>query len=222
MQENLEFKGLIDVILTNFKKIMDIRPFQVQINNFLRKEFNDSMVTVEKELKPTINFEPNEAEISFLNDYVFENLQNHADQIGNQLRQELQRGMLNKETPTQIKQRIKEVFRDKTYTNRLKTVMRTEKLRANNAGAYSGALQAQDSGIILKKYLDVTRTETSTDICNHGNKDSAFAKYGSKTKAINLDEEFIMIADNKTFRGQYPPFHPNCRSVIRFVREESP
>lgn len=215
MNQSFEFKGIVDTIINNFMQVMSIKPFQPRINDFLRKEFTRAMSKVETELKPNINFEPSESEISFLNDYVFQNLQGHADQIGNQLRQELQRGMLNGETPAQIKERVKTVFADTTYSNRLKTVMRTEKLRASNAGAYAGAQQATDAGIVLKKYMDVTMDNRTSNICKKEN-----SKYGSKEKAIPLDEEFTVTVDNKTYRGQYPPWHINCRTVIRFVRED--
>jgi hypothetical protein len=215
MSQNLEFKGLIDIIINKFLDIMSIKPFQPKVNDYLRKEYMRAMERVESELRPDINFIPSNDELSFLNDYVFQNLQSHADQIGNQLRQELQRGILNKETPSQLKQRVKEVFNDSKYTNRLKTVMRTEKLRANNAGAYSAAEQATNSGIVLKKYLDITHDGRTSDICL-----AEMKKYGKKEQAIPLDEEFVVRVTNKTYRAQYPPFHPNCRTVIRFVRED--
>ena len=215
---NIEKKGLIDTIINRFADIMSIRQYQPKLNQYLRGQLMKSFNKIENELKPSINFVPNEKEITFLNEYVFQNLQNNADAVGNALRQELQRGILNKESPSQLKQRVKDVFADQKYSQRLKTVMRTEKLRANNAGAFSGAVQAEEYGIQIKKYLDVTRDKNSTDICNHGNKDSAFNKYGSKDKAIPLDEEFVMRANNKTYRALYPPMHVNCRSVVRFVR----
>jgi len=211
--QNLDTKSIIDVIISRFMDIMSIKPFQPKLNDFLREQFIRSMDKVETQLNPSINFIPNENEISFLNEYVFQNLQSHTDEVGNQLRQELQRGILNKEKPDKLKQRVKDVFKDTTYSNRLKTVMRTEKLRANNAGAFSGAQQAKDAGIILKKYLDITMDDRTSNICKHENK-----KYGTKEEAIPLDEDFTVTVENKTYKALYPPFHINCRTVIRFVR----
>jgi len=216
MKENLEFKGLIDTIIEHFMEIMSIKPFQSHVNDFLRNEYIKSLSKIEDELKPQINFVTNEKEVEFLNDYVFQNLQSHADEVGNQLRQELQRGILNKETPQQLKQRVKDVFKDSTYSNRLKTVIRTERLRANNAGAYEGAQQAKNVGIKLKKYLHITDDKRTSNICKHEGK-----KYGTKETSIPLDELFVVKVDNKTYRALYPPFHPNCRTVIRFIREEN-
>lgn len=195
---------------------MSIRPFQPKVNDFLRKQFIGSMEKVENEVNPNINFEASNKDINFLNEYVFQNLQSHADEVGNQLRQELQRGIMNKETPQQLKKRVKEVFDDSKYSNRLKTVMRTEKLRANNAGAFSGAEQAQAAGIVLKKYLHITLDDKTSNICKHEHR-----KYGTKEEAIPLDKEFEVTVDNKTYTTLYPPFHPNCRTIIRFVREDN-
>ena len=217
MTSDIETKGLIDTIFERFMEIMSIRPFQPKVNDFLRGEFIKSLNKVETELKPSINFVTDNQELELLNNYVFQNLQNHADQIGDQLRQELQRGMLNKETPTELKKRVKELFTDTKYTNRMKTVLRTEKLRANNAGAFSGAEQAQEAGIKLKKYLDVTMDTKTSNICRHGE----YPKYGTKEQAIPLDEDFVVRVDNKTYSALYPPFHIHCRTVIRFTREEN-
>jgi len=216
MKTNFELKGLIDVIINRFLEIMNIRPFKPKVDDFLRTEYNNSIEKVETELKPNINLVPNADNLNFLNDYAFQNLQGNADQIGNKLRQEVQRGILNNETPAELKQRIKDLFKDINYSSQLKTVMRTEKLRANNMGAYDGALQAQESGIKLKKFVHVTEDKRTSPICH-----KEHAQYGTKEEAIPLNEEFIVKVDNKTYRAQYPPFHPNCRTVIRFTREDN-
>jgi len=216
MTLNIELRGLINTIFERFMEIMSIKPFQPKVNDFLRGEFIKSLNKVEVELKPSINFVTNNKEVELLNDYVFQNLQNHADQIGDQLRQELQRGILNKETATQLKKRVKDVFTDTKYIDRMKTVIRTEKLRANNAGAFSGAEQAKDAGIKLKKYLNITMDNRTSDICKVENK-----KYGTKAQAIPLEEDFEVKVANKTYKAKYPPFHVNCRTIIRFTREDN-
>ena len=203
METNLEFKGIIDTVIARFLDIMSIKPFKPKVDEFIRSEFINSLNKVEDQLKPNINFETNSQELELLNNYVFQNLQNHADQIGDQLRQELQRGLLNKESPEQLKQRVKVLFNDSKYTDRMKTVLRTEKLRANNAGALSGAEQAKEAGINLKKFLHITMDKRTSHICKKEN-----TKYGTKEQAIPLEEEFVIKVDNKTIRAQYPPYHP--------------
>lgn len=213
MKEKFAYKGLLDNIINNFLDLMSIEPFRLRINRFLNKEYLSGLDDVDAQLKPRINFVPNNADVDFLNEYAFENFKKHSDIMGDNLRQEIQRAILNKDTPAQLKKRIKDVFDDKKYTNRLKTVMRTEKNRANAMGTLEGANQAATAGVKTKKWLDVTMDNRTTTICRHEH-----SKYGSKDKAIGLDEDFVVKADNKTYRALHPPFHINCRSVLRIVR----
>lgn len=210
---SVEYKGLLDTIINNFLEIMNIKPFQGKINEYLSSEYKKGLDKADKEIVPKINFEPNNQDIEFLNEYAFQNLQKHADELGDSLRQEIQRGILNKDTPTDLKRRIKDVFKDKKYTNRLKTVMRTERVRANNMGIFDGAKQAEAAGVKIKKWLDVTVDDVTTDICHreHG-------KYGNPDDAIPLDQDFVVKVGNKTYRALHPPFHINCRTVLRTVR----
>lgn len=212
MKVKLECKGILDTIINNFLNIMNIGPFKTDISDFLRSEYMQGLDKIDNQLKPEINFVPNLNDVDFLSDYAFENLQKHADSVGDNLRQEIQRAILNKDSPQELKKRIKDVFKDKIYTNRLKTVMRTEKNRANAMGTMEGAKQ---SGLKLNKWLDVIMDNRTTDICKHED-----SKYGSKDKAIPLDEDFIVKVSNKTYRAQHPPFHYNCRSVLRLIRED--
>ncbi len=211
--DSIELKSILDVIIKQFREIMTLKPFKGKVDHFLNEEYLSGMIKAEDEIKPTINFIPSHKNMDFLNQYVFDNLQAHSDEVGNKLRQEISRGLMEKEGVKELKKRIKDVFKDKVYTNRMKTVIRTEKQRANNAGVYDGALQAQDAGIKLKKWLDVTLDSRTTNCCRVGN-----SKYGSPDKAIPLDKEFVMKIHNKTYRAQYPPMLPNCRSVLRIVR----
>jgi len=205
-----EVKNIIDWIVQKLIKVVNLEPFRDKVSNYISQQY---LAGLEKaEIQFNMNFVSNEGEVKFLNQYVNDNLQNHTDAMGENLRGELQRGLLNKETPKQLKQRIKDVFKDKKYSNRLKTVMRTEKLRANNYGALSGARQ---SGLKLKKYVQIVNDDRTSKICLAENR-----KYGTKEEAIDLDKLFTVKVDNKTYRAQAPPFHPNCRTVIRFTREE--
>lgn len=214
LKKKLELKGLIDTIILQFKEIMTLTPFKNKVDAFISSEYIKGLETIEGNLKPTINFVPNRNDLDFLKTYVFQNLQKHSEEVGDNLRQEIQRGILNKDTPEELQQKVKDVFKDKVYTNRLKTVMRTEKLRANNSGAFEGAKQAAEVGIHLKKYLDVTMDDDTTLIC-----EAEDEKYGTKEDAIPLDEEFTVKAGNKTYSALVPPFHINCRTVVKFVRD---
>lgn len=208
----IEQKNIIEQIVNKFKKIFSLDSFRITINKFLDAEYSRGLE--ESEIKFNMNFTSNNQDTSFLNKYVNENLENVADDMGAQLRGELSRGILNNEDLQQLKQRIKTVFKNPKFNNRLKMVIRTERLRANQMGVIEGAKQ---SGLNLKKYISVVMDDNTSYICKEEHK-----KYGTPEQAIPLNKLFIVTVKqgNKTItvKGQQPPFHPSCRSIIRFVR----
>lgn len=206
----VEQKGMVEDILTAIMKLFNIDSFRVKINDMVQSHYDKGLETAGVKFK--MNFIPNDKDISFLNDYVMNNMKYHTDQLGNKLRQEIGRAMLEKETTEQLKKRIKTVFDDDKYFDRLKTVLRTETLRANNMGQLEGARQSR---IPVKKYLSVIMDDRTSDICKaeHG-------KYGSKDQAIPLSEEFIVKVNGDTYASNSAPFHPNCRSVVMFQRAD--
>lgn len=223
----VEVKGLLDSIINNVSEIFTLTPFRGQINDFMRGEYRKGMAKLEGQIKPHINFIPpsdNQRTMENLYNYTYQNLQNVADEVGNKLRQNLQRGLLEGNNIDGVKKIVKETLKDTKVTERLKVVIRTEQARANAMGTYEGAQQAQEAGIKLRKWLDVTMDNRSSHICDKDNNpNNAKNKYGDPKKAIPIDEEFVLKykQGNKTvtLRQQFPPFHPNCRTVLRIVRE---
>lgn len=205
-----EFKGLIDTIVQNLTRIFSLQPFMDRIRGYIRDEYEQGIEASEIEFD--MNFLPSDQTIEFLNDYVEGNINAATDALGESLRGEISRGVLSGEKVSDLKKRIRTVFRDNKFNNRLKTILRTESLRANNYGALEGAKQ---SGIPMKKYLSVIRDDVTSDICVKED-----GKYGDESKAIDLEKPFIVRVNNKTIREQAPPFHPNCRSVIMFTRKK--
>jgi len=210
IKNEMESKNIITAITQKIVKIFSLTSLFPDMDEFLKEEYHKGMVKSEVQLG--MNFVPSDTDLGFLSDYVNENVNGVTDALGEKLRGELQRGILNKEKVSQLKKRIKTLMKDDAFNNRLKTVLRTEGLRAENLGSYEGALQ---SNLNLKKYLDITMDNKTSDICKEEMK-----KYGSEAQAIPLDKEFKVRVKNKTFSAQYPPFHPNCRTVIMFVREK--
>jgi len=202
--------SIIDFILDKFRDLMSLDPFTNKVDDLIADEYKSGLETIETQLKPNINFVAKEKTLEFLQNYVNQNLQTHSDAVGDSLRQEIQRSILNGDSIEMLKERVREVFKDKTYTQRLKTVIRTESIRANNLGRLEGAEQAATTGLKLKKWIDIIDDNVTTDICLEEH-----AKYGSPDKAIPLDQDFEVKVGNKTYIAQYPPFHINCRSVLR-------
>jgi len=223
----LELKGLIEILTTQTKELFSIDLFRGKIQDLLKSEYNKGMEEVDKEIQPEVNIAPvnQTRQLEALYNYVEQNMQEHVDSVGDRLRQELQRGLLNKENKKQIISRIKRVFKDdKNVLNRLKAVIRTETNRANNTGRLEAAEQASESGLKLKKWLDVVPYQegVSSGFCatpsGHSSKTSAMGKYGTPEQAIDLDKNFIVKDKNVTVRALNPPFHIHCRTVLRIRR----
>lgn len=201
-------RNKVNAAIEQFQRIIDQAPFQDTVDAFLRQEYNQGMDQIGVQFG--MNFVPVEEDISFLQDYVNHNLYAVTDDIGHNLRSELMRGMLDGEDGAQLRQRVASVFKDKKFNNRMKMVMRTEKVRAGNMGRLEGAKQ---SGLNLKKYIDIVLDKRTTDVSK-----AMFKKYGGKDKAIPLDEEFMVRVNGKVYRGQGPPFMPNDRDTLMITR----
>ena len=202
-------KNILELIVNVIKRIINIDDFRVKVQQFIDKQYNKGLEASGIEFN--MNFVPEGKDVTFLNKYVFENLKQHTDEIGQDLRKTLSRAVLDKQDAGSLKKLVKETFKDKKYSNRLKMVLRTEGMRANNYGALEGAEQ---SGLDLKKYIDIVNDSRTTDVSF-----AMFDKYGSAEKAIPLDKEFKVRVHGKTYSGQAPPFMPNDRDVVRFTKE---
>lgn len=212
MHSLYEEKALIDDFLEQVKRVLKLDKFKDVIDGAISEQYNRAIEDIEDELDLGINLVPSDRELTFLQNYVNDNLEAAGNQISNNIRAEIQRGIINKETTSQLAERVKLLFKEKQYQHRLKTIIRTETLRANNYGTLEGARQSAEAGANLKKWLDVTLDGVTSNICKH-----EYGKYGDESKAIPLDEEFVVEVDNKTIKAQSSPFHPNCRSVLRIA-----
>jgi len=208
----VEEKGIIEFLIKKYEELINVSPLFERINELIAKEYSKGIEEVEKQVKPNINFVPKEKDLEFLQEYVIENIQKNTDLVGDNLRQEIQRSIMNKENVQEMTERIKLIFKEKKYMDRLKAVIRTETQRANNQGRLEGAIQAEESGLKLAKWIDIILDDRTSKICKLED-----SKYGSPDKAIPIDEDFIITADNKIIKSKNPPFHVNCRSVLRIV-----
>lgn len=126
----------------------------------------------------------------------------------------IQQGILEGKTNQQIAEDLDSIF-DKSnptrfnYEERLNAVARTERQRALNQGAFDNAVNTGAT----KKYLAVVMDNRTSCICG----DIFSGKYGSPDDAIPIDEEFEGTCNGKVYVGQKPPFHPHCRTGLRFI-----
>ena len=208
--KNYEEKSFIDIFLQKINELLKLYKFRPLINSMISEQYVTAIKELDNKLELPINLVPKTKDLTFLQDYVNENINSASDQIANDLRQEIQRGIMNKEDKKALTKRVRFLFKQKKYKTRLKTIIRTETLRANNQGTLEGAKQAESTGLKLKKWLSVIMDDRTSNICK-----KEFAKYGEPDKAIPLDQEFVVKVNNKTIKMQNPPAHVSCRSVLR-------
>jgi len=206
----LELKGIIEWITEQIDNILNLESLAPELDALTTSKYQDGMEKLG--VKLDMNFIPQEDNLRLLQETMVDNIKNQGMEITHNIKGELKRWKLNDESVAQAKTRIREAMKKGKWSHKVKRVVRTETQRANNMGTLDGAKQ---SGLDLKKWIDITDDKRTSNICK-----KEHAKYGSKENAIALDKEFIVKVDNKTYRAQAPPFHPNCRSVLRIVRVE--
>ena len=209
MMPGVEVKSLADRLFRIFFQSLQLPQIKNLIQGYIDRSYSEGIESAEVEFDMT--FLPDREKLDFLRNYVENTIDFHTDSIGKDLRNEISRALLDEQDVTELKKRVKGILQDKKYMNRLKTVLRTEGLRANNYGSLDGARQ---SGLPLRKYVDIIRDSLTSEICL-----SEDRKYGKKNEAIPLDKNFVVKVSGKVIEAQAPPFHPNCRTVIRFVEE---
>ena len=179
-------KGLLE--FAGIKAISDA----VIKNNFLK-----GWDSAEKQLSK--NFIVNKEAIDFIQDYTFNNIKGMTEEIANDLRQELERGIMAGEGISKIKSRVSKVF--DVGENRAEMISRTESNRAEN----QGKLQAfKSSGEEYNKQWISKIDSRTSPICKRLN-----------GKVVKMDENF---KDSQSgWEGPCPPSHVNCRSSIIFI-----
>jgi len=148
------------------------------------------------------NLMVNNEAIEFIQDYTFNNIKGMTEEVVNDLRQELERGIMSGEGITKIKARVSKVF--DVGENRAGMIARTETNRAEN----QGKLQAfKSSGEQLNKKWHTHIDDRTSPICKrlHG-------------QVVGLDENF---KDKESgWEGPVPPSHVNCRSSVLYIDKE--
>ena len=127
--------------------------------------------------------------------------QDMTEELVNDLRAELQRGIINGEGIDTITKRIEKVF--DTHENRAEMIARTETNRAENQGKFQAFKQL---GKGYKKWVTHFDNRTS-ELCKRLN-----------GQIVPLNENF---KDPKgEWEGLVPPAHVNCRSTWVYIPQE--
>ena len=198
MKENA-IAGLKDInsVIAKIKALLSFEGLRQITNAMMKNNYLEGWDEAETQMDR--NFVPDSDAMDYLSDYTFGNIKGMNDDIANKLRQELQRGFMEGEGITQIKERVSKVF--DVGENRAEMIARTETTRASSAGKYHAYVKAGVEG--KKKWVTHFDNRTS-DVCKR-----------LDGQEVDLNEDFI---DAKTgWKGMYPPSHVNCRSDWIFV-----
>jgi len=196
-EQLLQIKG-IDDLPRIIKKIFEIFTFRKVVDEVIKVNFQFGWDTSEKQIDKNIPMNNNA--VQFLQDHTFDNVKGMTEEIANNLKAELGRGIINGEGVTKLKARVTKVFN--VGDNRAEIIAITEVGRAENQGKL---LAMKGSGLDMKKQWLSAHDDRTSDICKH-----------LDGQIVGLDEDFHY----KDWSGQSPPSHPRCRSVLLFLEKE--
>lgn len=199
-QNKLKEIKSVDDLAKSIKNIVTFEGLRMISDAVIKSTFVDGWESSEKQVNK--NLMMNKDVLSYIQEYTFNNIKGMTEEIVNDLRAELERGIMNGEGIAKIKERVKSVF--DVGENRAEMIARTETTRAEN----QGKLQAmKSSGGKYKKRWISTMDERTSEICQRLN-----------NKVVGMNENF---KDNKSgFEGPCSPAHVNCRSTIIFIDDE--
>jgi len=192
----LSVKDVID----SLKSLMVFEGIKEINDNVVKEVFEKGWDKSEKQLNR--NLEMNREAIQVLRDHTFSNIKGMTEEIVNDLKQELERGFINAESISKLKDRVRKVF--DVGENRAEMIARTETNRAENQGQLLAMKKSGEK--MTKTWLAVIDHRTSA-ICK---------KLNGQT--VGLNEKFVDSTTKQEFEA--PPSHVDCRSTLVFNIEE--
>jgi len=140
--------------------------------------------------------------LEFIQDYTFNNIKGMTEEISADLRQELERGIMEGDSVSKLKARVSKVF--DVGENRAEMIARTESNRAEN----QGKLQAfKSSDEKLKKEWLTHEDDRTSPICKR-----------LDGQVVGLNENFKDKISG--WEGPCPPSHVSCRSTVLYIEDK--
>lgn len=194
----IKIKGLGDVpgFIKKFFGVFTLKQISDEI---IKSEFMSGWDKAEKQIDRNIQF--NQKALDFLQNYTFDNIKGMTEEIANDLKQELERGIINGEGITKLKGRVNSVFNK--GENRAEMISRTETNRADNQGKL---LAMKGSGIDMKKKVVVAHDDRTSALCKR-----------MDGQVVGLNDKFKDPLTGEEWES--PPFHVNCRSSVVFMTD---
>ena len=189
----------IDDIPKMIKKIFSFFTFKKISDEIINSKFSEGWDYSEKKIDRNVQY--NEKALEFLQEYTFGNIKGMTEEIANDLKAELERGIINGEGINKLKGRVERVFN--VGENRAEMIARTETNRAENNGKL---LAMKGSGLEMMKKWITHKDDRTSPICRR-----------LDGQIVKIDEDF---EDSSGWEGQSPPSHVNCRSTLVFISKE--
>lgn len=194
---NTEIKSI--PIVEYIKSKIDLSGIFDLFRKALEKSFNKGLENTE--IKTGMNFmNPDKKALDFLITHGLENVKDMGEELKNDIRAELERGMLAGEGVNKLKERIKNIF--STTDARAQAIARTETNRANNFGKLDGYRQ---SGLMGELEWVAKLDDRTSILCRNLN-----------GQRVRVGEQFKASDGKKEWTGYIPPAHVNCRSTVVF------
>ena len=195
----IAIKG-VDDVPGMIKKIFSVFAMKELSDQVIKSEFESGWDSSEKRIDRNVSF--NSKALEFLQDHTFDNIKGMTEEIANDLKAELERGIINGEGIGKLTKRVNKVF-DKGE-NRAEMIARTETNRADNQGKL---LAMKGSGLEYEKRWLTHKDDRTSPICSRLN-----------GQTVPIDSNFKDSVSG--WEGQSPPSHVNCRSTIVFIDPE--
>jgi len=199
-KNNLHEIKSIESLSKSIKNILNFTGIKTVSDLVIKSAFSKGWENAEKQLNR--NFLVNNEAIQFIQEYTFNNIKSMTEEIMTDLRQELERGIMNGEGTDKLKSRVSKVF--DVGENRAEMIARTETNRSEN----QGKLQAfKSSGEEFKKKWITHEDDRTSPICKR-----------LDGQVVNLNENF---KDKQSgWEGPCPPSHVNCRSTVIYFEDD--
>jgi SPP1 gp7 family putative phage head morphogenesis protein len=199
-QNILQEVKAVDDVIKRIKELVTFQGLKRVSDAAIQHTFMKGWDTAEKQLDR--NFVINKDAITYLQNYTFNNIQDMTEEIKNDLRAELERGIIAGEGITNLTKRVKSVF-DKGE-NRAEMIARTETNRAENQGLYQAFKSTGEA--FVKRWI-AAKDDRTSPICMrlHG-------------QTVGLNDNF---KDKQAgWEGPVPPAHVNCRSTVVYISKD--
>ena len=196
-EQLLQIKG-IDDLPEIIKKMFQFFGFKKIVDDVISIKFNFGWDKSEKQIDQNVPM--NNKAVEFLQNHTFDNIKDMTEEIANDLKAELSRGIINGESIPKLKKRVSKVF--DVGNVRAEMISRTEANRAENNGKL---LAMKGSGLDYNKKWVSAHDDRTSELCKH-----------LDGQVVGLNEDFSY----GKWSGQSPPSHVNCRSTMIFIDKE--